>query len=92
MTIPADLKTQLGKNTEKLEKKAGELLTNYAPYYSKLEPWQRGLLLIALTTFLLLAIYYLTKEDKHSALRKKQEKEAEEKLLRQMAFFKKLKE
>ena len=92
MTNNLDFKKTIGENTEKLEKKAGELLNQYSPYYSNLEPWQRGLLIIALTTLLILAIYYLTKKDKHSALQKKQEREAEEKLLRQMAFFKKLKE
>ena len=75
-----ELKNKLGEYTEQLE--------------SKLEPYQRGLILIALTAFLIFAIYYLTKsEPKLNAKKESQrEKEIEEKLMRQMAFFKRLKE
>jgi len=72
-------------NLEKLDQ-------NIAPYYTNLEPWQRGLLLIALTAFLLFAIYQLTKSEKPAKQDPKREKEIEERLLRQMAFFKRLRE
>ena len=87
MTNPQSLKDQLGKATENLE-------AVIAPYYTNLEPYQRGLILIALTAFLIFSIYYLTKsEPKLSSKKESQrEKELEEKLMRQMAFFKKLKE
>ena len=78
----------LGQNTQKLESKASELWTNYSPYYTNLEPWQRGTLLIALTLFLLFAVYYLTKAPSNPD--KKKEKQIEEKILRQMALFRKL--
>lgn len=87
-------KNQLGTNTEQLEQQFLKL----TPHYTSLEPWQRGLLLIALTLFLLFSIYYLTstnqvkKEDLRTRLSQQREKEQEEKFLRQMAFFKKLKE
>ena len=72
-------------NLEKLEQ-------NVTPYYTNLEPWQRGLLLIALTAFLLFAIYQLTKSEKPVKQDPKREKEIEERLMRQMAFFKRLRE
>ena len=72
-------------NLEKLDQ-------NIAPYYTNLEPWQRGLLLIALTAFLLFAIYQLTKSEKPVKQDPKREKEIEERLMRQMAFFKRLRE
>ncbi|CAG8648554.1 5152_t:CDS:2 [Ambispora gerdemannii] len=52
-----DLKNKLGATTEQLE-------TVIAPHYTNLEPWQRGLLIIALILFLLFSIYHLTKPDK----------------------------
>jgi hypothetical protein len=87
MTNPNDilLLQTLGRATEQLE-------ASLAPYYTSLEPWQRGLLLITLTLFLLFSIYYLTKSEKVTNLDTKKEKEIEERLMRQMAFFKKLKE
>ena len=90
MTNSQKLKDKLGKTTEQIETKVGEFWTKHSHYYSNLEPWKRGTLLIVLTLFLLFAIYYLTKSDKK--LSSKKEKEMEERLLRQMAFFKKLKE
>jgi hypothetical protein len=48
-----DFKTKLGETTEQLENKVKE----FAPYYSNLEPWKRGLILIALTIFLFFVIY-----------------------------------
>ena len=48
MTNSTEIKNKLGEYTEQLE--------------SKLEPWQRGLILIALTTFLIFAIYLLTQK------------------------------
>ncbi|MCE8163126.1 MAG: hypothetical protein I3274_02810 [Candidatus Moeniiplasma glomeromycotorum] len=98
-TVSAEqIKQKLGETTEQLETKVGELFSTYSPHYSNLEPWQRGLLLIALTLFLIFALYYLTStnQSKKEAFREKlaqqKEKEQEEKFLRQMAFFKKLKE
>ena len=90
MTNSRELKDQLGKATEKIEIKVKEL----AHYYTNLEPWQRGLLIIALTALLLFSIYYLTKPDKQLATKREsqKEKDLEEKLMRQMAFFKRLKE
>ena len=85
-----DLKNKLGESTEQFEQKVKELF----PYYTNLEPWQRGLLIIALTALLLFSIYYLTKSDKQLATKREsqKEKEAEERLMRQMVFFKRLKE
>ena len=76
MPILADLKDQLNEKTKELEQKS--------------EPWQRGLLIIALILFLIFSIYQLTKSD--SKLSSKKEAQAEERLMRQMAFFKRLKE
>ena len=83
MTNPQDLKNKLGQTTEQLEAKI-------TPYYTNLEPWQRGLILMALILFLIFSIYQLTKSD--SKLSSKKEAQAEERLMRQMAFFKRLKE
>jgi len=84
-----NIKQKLGESTEKLENK----FLGITPHYTNLEPWQRGLILIALTLFLLFAIYQLTKSEKQSTKKESQkEKEIEERLMRQMAFFKRLKE
>ena len=87
-----DFKKTLGENTEQLENKVKEL----APYYTSLEPYQRGLILIALITLLLTSIYYLTKPSKQIVIDNKKElrkeKEIEDKILKQMAFFKRLRE
>ena len=72
----------LADKTEQFEAQVGELL----------EPWQRGLLFIALTLFLLFAVYSLTQTKAPTKTDPKKEKEIEEKLLRQMAFFKRLRE
>ena len=96
MTNSQEIKNKLGKHTEQLETKTKELFTKYSPYYTKLEPWQRGMLIIALILCLLLFIYYLTATSKNRAeilrekLAREKEIQSEEKLLRQMAFFKKL--
>jgi short subunit fatty acids transporter len=86
------IKQTLGESTEQLEKKVKEL----TPFYTNLEPWQRGIIIIALILFLLFAIHYLTKPSKQIVVDNKKElqkeKEIEEKILRQMAFFKRLKE
>ena len=74
---------------EKLEK-------NITPHYTNLESWQRGLILIALTLFLIFAIYYLTKKEKPEpreltdAERKKIEVLAEERILKRAEFLRKL--
>ena len=86
MTNPQNYKEQLGNATEQLENKVREL----TPYYTKLEPWQRGLILLALTFLLSLTIYYLTRPEPN--LNTKKEAQVEEKILRQMAFFKRLRE
>ena len=86
MITTNELKNKLGETTEQLENQVKEI----SPYYTKLEPWQRGLILIGLTVFLTLVIYWLTKSDKKLAKDEKREKELEEKIMRQMAFFKRL--
>ena len=78
-----NLKKTLGETTEKLE-------SALTPLYSNLESWQRGLVLITLIVLLILSIYYLTKSE--PKINAKKEKEIEEKLMRQMAFFKRLRE
>ena len=84
MTNPQELKDQLGKYTELLE--------------NHLEPWQRGLLLIALIVFLLISIYYLTKKEKPEPReltdgeRKKLETLAEERILKRAEFLRRLRE
>ena len=87
-----NFKKTLGENTEQLENKVKE----FAPYYTNLEPWQRGALILSLITLLLVTIYYLTKSDKQIVIDNKKElqkeKEIEEKILRQMAFYKRLRE
>jgi len=82
-----NFKQKLGANTEKLEQQVGE-------YYFSLEPNQRGLLIIGLVALLAITIYWLTKEDKSKLAEREARKEAlaEERLLRQMALFRKLKE
>lgn len=82
-----NLKQTLGENTEKIEKQVGE-------YYFSLEPWQRGTLVISLIIVLIALIYWLTKEDKDKLAQKEARKEAqlEERLLKQLALFKRLKE
>ena len=76
------LKNQLGKYTEQLEQ--------------KLEPWQRGLLIIALTTFLIFVIYQLTKKEipepreLTEAERKKLEAPVEERILKRAEFLSRL--
>ena len=98
MTNSQEIKNKLGEHTEKAEAKAKELFTKYSPYYTKLEPWQRGMLIIALILCLLLFIYYLTATSKNRAeilrekLARERETQMEEKMLRQMALFKRLKE
>ena len=78
------LKDQLGKYTEQLEQKS--------------EPWQRGLTLIALTVFLLIAIYQLTKKETPEprelteAEKKKLEALAEERILKRAEFLRRLRE
>ena len=91
MTNPQELKDKLGQTTEQLEKKLKDL----APFYTSLEPYQRGMLIIGLLLLLLISIYYLTKQPHpqvNSKMLAKKEKELEEKIMRQMAFYKRLKE
>src|SRR4051812_11741881 len=96
MTNPQELKDKLGKTTEKVESKIRDSFTNYHPYYSNLEPWQRGLILIALATFLVFAIYQLTKKDQlqprelTESERKRIETLAEERILKRAEFLSRL--
>ena len=82
MTNSQELKNQLGKYTKQLE--------------NKLEPYQRGLLLISLTLFLLFSIYFLTKKEtpKPRELtdqeKKQLEKLAEERILKRAEFLRRL--
>ena len=85
-----DLKTKLGEYTKQVEEGIGTAFIVGHSYYGKLEPWQRGLILIALTLFLIFAIYQLTKSE--PKLNAKKESQIEDRILRQMAFFKRLRE
>ena len=82
MTNLQGLKDQLGKTTEQFEQ--------------HLEPWQRGLLLIALTTLLLISVYHLTKKDQPEPRelteteRKRIEALAEERILKRAEFLRRL--
>ena len=79
-----ELKDHLGTATEQFE--------NY------LEPWQRGLLLLTLTTLLTITFYYLTKKEKPQPReltdqeRKKLEALAEERILKRAEFLRRLRE
>ena len=76
------LQEQLNQKTKQLEQ--------------YLEPWQRGLLLIALTSLLLFSVYLLTKKEEPEPREltdtEKKEIEAlvEKKILKRMEFFRKL--
>ena len=80
------LKDQLGQTTKKLE-------AAITPFYTSLEPHQRGLLILGLLLFLLLIIYYLSKPNPHQLKYQlsQKEKDLEQRILRQMAFYKRLK-
>ena len=94
MTNSAELKNKLGENTEKLEKKIKEL----SPYYTNLDPWKRGLILIALTAFLIWTIYCLSKKETPAPReltdteKKRIEAIVEERILRRTEFLKRLRE
>ncbi len=92
--ITNDIKQKLGEQTQKLEAKASELWTDFSPNYTNLEPWQRGLLLIGILALLVFIIYYFTKKDKQkdAITQAKAEAAAEEKMMRQLALLRKLKE
>ena len=94
LTNPTEIKRKLGEQTQKLERKAGELWTDFSPNYTNLEPWQRGLALIAIIAFFALAIYYLTHENQNKkAQRKAQAEQAlEDKIIKRMELLKKLRE
>ena len=87
-------KNQLGQQTQNLEHKISKLWSEYSPNYTNLEPWKRGLILIALLASLTLAIYYLTHEsqDRKAQRKLKAEQAQEERLLRRMEVLKKLRE
>ena len=92
MTNSAELKNKLGEYTEKVENKAKE----FSPHYTNLEPWKRGLILIALTLFLLFTIYQLIKKERPEprelteAERKKIEALVEERILKRAEFLNRL--
>ena len=87
-------KQKLGEQTQKLERKAGELWTDFSPNYTNLEPWQRGLILIGIIVLLALVAYYLTRENQNKAAIRKTQMEAamEDKIIRRMELLKKLRE
>ena len=83
MTIN-DIKKIFGETTQQLEK--------------HLEPWQRGTLILDLTTFLLISIYLLTKKESSKprelteSEHKRLEALAEEKILKRVEFLRRLRE
>ena len=87
-------KQKLGENTEKLERKVGELWTDFSPNYTNLEPWQRGLILIGIVILLVLVAYYLTHENQNKKVQRKAQAEAamEDKIIKRMELLKKLRE
>jgi len=91
---PNELKQKLGEQTQKLERKASELWTDFSPNYTNLEPWQRGLILIGIIVLLALVAYYLTRENQNKAAIRKTQMEAamEDKIIRRMELLKKLRE
>ena len=92
MTNSAELKNKLGEYTEQVESKAKKI----ASHYTNLEPWKRGLILIALSLFLIFAIYQLTKKEKSKPRelteteRKRIEAIAEERILKRAEFLNRL--
>jgi len=82
MTNSEEIKNKLGEYTKELEQ--------------KLEPWQRGVLILALTALLLTSIYLLTKKEHPKpreltdAERKKIEALAEERILKRAEFLNRL--
>ena|SRR5438067_12767776 len=89
-----DVKQKLNENTQKLENKVSEMWSEFSPHYTNLEPWQRGLILIAILVLLTLATYYLTCENQDRKARKKAQAEAalEDKIIKRMELLKKLRE
>ena len=84
MTKLQEIKDQLDNATQQFEQ--------------KLEPWQRGILILALITLLLISIYYLTKKEKPEpreltdSERKKIETLAEERILKRAEFLRRLRQ
>ena len=82
MTNSTEIKNKLGKYTEQLEQ--------------KLEPWQRGTLILVLTALLLISIYFLTKKETPEpreltdSERKRIETLAEERILKRAEFLNRL--
>ena len=80
-------------NSQELKQKLGEATEQFEQY---LEPWQRGLLLIALTTLLIISIYYLTKKEKPEprelteSEKNRIEALAEERILKRAEFLNRL--
>ncbi len=79
MTNSEEIKTKLGEYTEQLE--------------SKLEPYQRGTIILVLITFLIISIYLLTKKEHPEprelteSERKRIEALAEERILKRAEFL-----
>ena len=92
MTNSEEIKNKLGEYTEQVEEK----IKDFAPYYTNLEPWQRGLILIALIAFLIFAIYYLTKKETPQPReltedeKKRIETMVEQRILKRAEFLRKL--
>jgi hypothetical protein len=87
------IKQKLSETTEQLENKAKEFIGKASPYYFKLEPYQRGMLIIVLLLALICFIYWLTKKEPRElteAEKKKIENQVEERILKRMEFLKKL--
>ena len=84
MTKLQEIKDQLDNATRQLEQ--------------KFEPWQRGVLILALTTLLIISIYYLTKKEKPEPRelteteRKRIEALVEERILKRAEFLRRLRE
>ena len=89
-----DAKQKLGEQTQKLEAKANEFWNDFSPNYTKLEPWQRGLVLIGIVILFALATYYLLHESQDRKAHKKAQAEAamEDKIIKRMELLKKLRE
>jgi len=82
-------------NPEEIKQKLGETTQQFEQY---LEPWQRGVLILALTTLLIISVYYLTKKEKPEpreltdSERKRIETTAEERILKRAEFLRRLRE
>jgi hypothetical protein len=92
MTNPEKIKTKLGETAEKIEAKVND----FFPYYTNLEPWQRGVLILVLIILLLTSIHLLTKKETPQPReltdeeKKSLERLVEERILKRAEFLRKL--